>query len=260
MARGGGRRRGGCANPRGDLDGLLLQQGQAERARELLEACLAFRREDDDLGALSAELNSLGVTHRALEEPDRARELLEEAVATARTAGDLQREATATSNLAALEVDRGATDAAIALLERVLALDTELQDAWGQAADHVNLAGALLRSGRVEEAYGRLTEHAAEGIALGDIDITVDFIGLLAAVHAVRGDAARAARLLGAMEAMRAQAELPLPPPDAAWLESVTAPVRDATDPAVWRQDVATGAGYSVEDALADATGRQLSR
>ena len=233
---------------------LVLQQGQAEHARELLETCLAFWREKGDLSSISRELNSLALAHRALDDPALAGRLIRQAVDTARRSGNRRREANALSNLAALEVDIGNARDAIDLLERVLVLDTELGDAWGQAADHVNLSGAMLRAGDVVGAQDHLTRYAATAIALGDVEITLDIIGLFCAVHALRGDADRTGRLLGASQAMRDQAELPLPAPDAAWLESVIAPVRDQQDADTWHHNLALGAAYSVEAALADAT------
>ena len=238
---------------------LVLQHGQAERARAMLEVCLAFWRDVGDMSSISRELNSLSLAYRALDEPRTSRRLVEEAVDTARRSGNRRREANAMSNLAALHMDAGDSAGAIGLLERVLELDTELGDAWGQAADHVNLAGAMLRSGDVDLAQDKLAQHAASAIALGDVDITVDVIGLLCAAHALRRDAGRAARLLGAMQTMRDQAELPLPPPDAAWLESVLAGVRDQPNAPSWGRNLAVGASYSVEDALADALGDEPS-
>ena len=232
---------------------LVLQHGEAERARDLLERCVAFWREDGDLAALARELNSLAMAYRALGEPDRAQPLVEEAVVAARASGDQGREANALSNLAALEIDAGRYDEAIVLLRQVLVLDTALQDAWGQGADHVNIAGALLRAGRVDEARTHLCDSTPAAVALGDVEITVDVIGLFCALHALRGDAVRAARLLGASDRMREQAEMPMPLPDAEWLESVLAPVRGSVDRAAWEQDVALGAGYSVDVALAEA-------
>jgi tetratricopeptide (TPR) repeat protein len=209
---------------------------------------------------VSGELSSLAMAYRALDDAARARELVEEAVAAARESGDAAREANATSNLAALLIDEGDVDPAIELLERTLVLDTQLQDAWGQAADHVNLAGAMLRAGRTEDAYRHLAENAEAGVALGDVDITVDIIGLLCAAHAQRRDAGRTARLLGTSQTMREQAELPLPPQDAAWLDGVVDLVRDQPDPETWRRQVAVGSGYSVEDALRDGLAQDDTR
>ena len=232
---------------------LLLQEGHASRARDALSVCAAYWRECDDLPALSGELNSLGIAHRALGEPDTARSLVETAVDVAARAGDRAREANAVSNLAVLALDAGRTDEAIDLLRRSLDLDVELGDAWGQGADHVNLVSALLRSGRVAEARELLLEHAPSAVALGDVDITVNVLDLFCAVHALRGECERSARLLGATTRLRESAQLPMPPQDAAWMDGVLAAVRDRPTPDAWRTSLARGARYSVDDAVRDA-------
>lgn len=233
---------------------LVLQQGDARRARDLLRLCLDYWRRVGDKVHISSQLNSLGIAYRSLGEEETARKSIEEAVALAREAGDPRREANAVSNLALLLLDAGEPDAAIEQLRRALVLDTELQDAWGQAADHVNLSGALLRAGRTQEAYDQLLECAHDAVGLGDVELTVDVLALLCVVHARRGETEVAARLLGTCERLREQAELPLTPPDAAWFESEIAPVRARVDPAVWKQHRDAGARDSVEDALSLAT------
>jgi predicted ATPase/class 3 adenylate cyclase len=234
---------------------LVLAEGSAEQARDLLETCLAFWRREGDLRATAVELNSLALAHRSLGEPDRARALVTESVELARAAGDLGRLANALSTLAALEIDAGEYDAATVLLREVLAIDTEAGDAWGIAADHLNLGGVLLRAGRLDEAEAVLERHGADVAAMGDVELTIDVVELFAVLHARRGDDTRAAQLLGATRRMREEAELPMPEPDAAWLESVIAPVRErATD---WAGQMRAGRRLGAEDAVRVALDRE---
>ncbi|WP_199425075.1 ATP-binding protein [Actinotalea solisilvae] len=230
---------------------LVLQQGQADRAREMLTRCLEVWRAAGDLGGSSRALNSLAVAHRALGEPDAARRLGDEAVALARAAGDLGREVNAVSNLALLAVDVGDTDRAIALLRRCLELDVELEDAWGQGADHVNLAGALLRAGRVDEAEEHLRANAEAAVALNDVEIVIDVVSLFAAITAHRGRAATTARLLGASARLREQADVPMTATDAAWFDVAIALVEGRPDPAAWAAEVAAGRELDAAAAVA---------
>ena len=232
---------------------LVMQQGDGTRARELLETCLAYRRKSGDPSQLADELNSLGLACRASGDPDRALALAEEAVAVARQGGHQRPEANAVTTLAILAIDADRGDEAVELLRRCLELDTSLGDVWGQAADHLNLASALLRARRVEEAHAHLLEHAPDAVRLGDWELSVDVLDVFCAVHARRGDAGRAARLLGATVRMRQEHELPLAAPDARWFESVLAPVRDLPDADTWRSNMARGARWDVEEALGDA-------
>ncbi|MDT0165785.1 tetratricopeptide repeat protein [Actinotalea sp. AC32] len=232
---------------------IVLQQGEAERARDLLRMCLEHWRgsaRGDAQAAVSAELNSLALAHRALGEPDTARELLHEAVDAARAADDASREVNAVSNLAILATDAGRHEESIPLLRRCLELDEALGDAWGTAADHVNLTNALLRAGRVDEAHAHLTRHGAACVEVEDVEITADVLGLFGVVHALRGEVDLAARALGAAGRLREQAGIPLAAPDAAWLDEAVGPARDASDPDRWSAGVEDGAGLGVEDAL----------
>ena len=249
----GSRRSDGVMTALHGLGVLLLQQGEARRARELLQLCADHWRLRDDLSVLSTELNSLGMAHRALDDQELARSTVQEAVDVAARAGNARREANALSNLAILTRDAGDHEDAIAMLRRCLRLDTELHDAWGQGADHVNIVGTLLRAGRVDEAHAHLLEHGASAVALDDVDITVDVLELFAVLHAERGDAERVARLLGVTERMREESELPLAPPDAAWFESVLSAVRGLPDAVTWQRNVRIGTGFGVDEALADA-------
>lgn len=230
---------------------LVLQQGQAERAREMLERCLAVWRAAGDLGGSSRALNSLAVAHRALGDPEAARRLGDEAVAAAQEADDLGREVNAVSNLALLAVDVGDTDRAIALLRRCLELDVALEDAWGQGADHVNLTGALLRAGRVDEAEEHLRANAEAAVALNDVEIVIDVVSLFAAIAAHRGHAGTTARLLGASARLREQADVPMTATDAAWFDVAIALVADRPDPATWAAEVAAGRDLDAAAAVA---------
>jgi hypothetical protein len=90
-------------------------------------------------------------------------------------------------------------------------------------------------------------------VALGDVELTINIIELFGMVFAEGGDAEGAARLLGASEAMREKAGLPIPAPDASLLEASMRKVRSRPDPDAWHRNVALGTGYDVQDALAYA-------
>jgi hypothetical protein len=79
---------------------------------------------------------------------------------------------------------------------------------------------------------------------------TVNVVEPVAAICS--GDARRAAGMLGASLAMRAQADLPIAAIDAAMLERSIGQVRpeDGTE---WDRDLRTGAGWTVDEALQEA-------
>ncbi|MBX9245200.1 tetratricopeptide repeat protein [Actinotalea ferrariae] len=230
---------------------LVLQQGQADRAREMLERCLVVWRAAGDATGTARALNSLAMAHRALGDHDEAVRLAQESADVARDVGDLGREVNAVSNLAVLAVDRGDTDRAVELLRRCLELDVALEDAWGQGADHVNLTGALLRAGRVDEAEEHLRANAADAVALNDVEITIDVLSLFAGIAAHRRQAVRAARLLGASTRLREQADVPLTATDAVWFDAAIALVEGRPDGATWDAEVAAGRALDAAAAVA---------
>src|SRR5262249_49450440 len=149
-----------------------------------------------------------------------------ESIAIAREIGDESRESTALSNLAVFEITANNCDHAIELLERARTIDERLGNVWGCAVIQSNLTAALLRTGRADEAYASLRGEAADIVGLGDIELTIEIIELLAGAFSQRGDAVSAARLLGTTESLREQAGMPIRAPDAELLEEFLAPAR----------------------------------
>jgi hypothetical protein len=225
------------ANALHGLAVLQLQQGQTAEARDALTTCLQIRRETGDRNKTAMELNSLGVAHWSLGDANEGRAMLRESIDIAREIGDETRESTALSNLAVFEITANNCDHAIELLERARAIDERLGNIWGCAVIHSNLAAARLRTGRADEAYASLHTHAASIAGLGDIELTIEIIELLAGAFSQRGDAGRAARLFGTTEALREQAGMPIREPDAALLAEFLAPARDLLSADQWEEE-----------------------
>lgn len=232
---------------------LVLQRGEAARARDALSRCLDFWRGHGDPDKIGRELNSLGVAHRSLDEPEIARRMFTEAVEVSRQAGDREREASALSNLGNLEADGGDVTKAIDLLDAALALDRQLGDDWGVGADMVNLAVVKLQAGYVDEAAELLAAHATDIVALNDPELSVELLESLCAIAAERQHPQLAARLWGAAQTVRESAELSSAPPDAAALQRWLDSVRFQLSSAEWDADVARGRAYTVSEALEEA-------
>ena len=116
-----------------------------------------------------------------------------------------------------------------------------------------NLTAAMLRTGRADEAYTSLRSQAADTIGLGDIELTIEIIELMAGAFSQRGDARRAAKLLGTSEALREQAGMPIRGPDAQLLEEFLAPARGQLSTSQWEEERRAGRTLNVQEALADA-------
>jgi hypothetical protein len=121
----------------------------------------------------------------------------------------------------------------------------------------VNLASTQLRAGRVDEAATMLADNTTSIVGLNDPDLTVQLIELLSALAAERHRAPQAARLLGAAQALRRAAELPIAAPDAAALQQSLDRARSQLSAADWDANVARGEAYTVTEALEEALRNQ---
>jgi predicted ATPase/class 3 adenylate cyclase len=231
---------------------ILLQQGETTAGQRLLTRCLDYWRARGDDRETAKELNSLGVSYRNTGDYDRARELLEEGVSRAERSGDKNRLAAVLSNLGIVEIDVGHPAAAIELFDRAVALDQELEDSWGQACDLVNLAAARLRDRQVEAAEQDLLAAAPSVMAVDDTDLTVGMIELLAMLRAETADVETSARLCGAADAIREEANLPRQPADEAHLNRSLARSREAVSAELWHSYVADGRALTGEEAIAE--------
>ena len=86
---------------------ILLQQGEATAAQQLLTRCLDYWRRQGNDQEMAKELNSLGVSYRNIGDWDRARELLDEGRSPAERSGDKNRLAAILSNRGIVEIDVG---------------------------------------------------------------------------------------------------------------------------------------------------------
>jgi tetratricopeptide (TPR) repeat protein len=230
----------------------LVQQGRNVEGRDAMARALAYWRRVGDRRRLAVELSSLALTHRSLGEPDVARALLQESVALARELENSGRLATALSNLATVEIDDGAPDIAIDLLREALEVDRARGDAWGVTVDEVNLAMAMLRADRLHDSEQQLRAVTRQAVELDDVDLTIGVFELWVMLHAEHGDWQGAGRLVGMTDAMREQAELPRPEPDAVLLERSLAKLGAAAQGDGWDKALAQGSTSSVEQALAE--------
>ena len=228
---------------------LLQQQGEPRAALPVLERSLAIWRDLGDRGHQARELNSLGITHHHLDDFDTARSLLEQSAAISREVGSHMRLATALTNLGQLESDAGNFDRATEVLQEALAIDREQGDLLGVAIDQQSLAGVAMRAGRAQEARDLLAAMAGYVVSCGDPELLATTLEMCAANAAQFGEGLRAARLAGAVEAVRQKTGIPIRQPEV--LEEFVAPVRAATEPEEWDAALAAGRALTQPQAAA---------
>ncbi|MGA8047388.1 MAG: adenylate/guanylate cyclase domain-containing protein [Dermatophilaceae bacterium] len=233
---------------------LAVQQLDLAAGSTALERALAMAHRLGDLGREARESNSLGVARREAGDLEAARALIERSLSIARQIGDRHREATALSNVVHLQLDVGDYSGAVTAARTAIALVTALGDPWGVAINQGNLIVALLHSEGPESASAVLREVAADAVALGDTELSIDLLDAAAAVAAGLGSPELAATLLGTSEAQREVAGIPRPGPDQQHLDRFIEPVRTTLQDGLWTAAFTKGSSMTIEQAIAHAT------
>jgi predicted ATPase/DNA-binding SARP family transcriptional activator len=232
------------------LGSVAYRQADYDAARTLFEESLAIRRELGDPWGIAVSLNTLGNIAYARSDFAAARTLLQESLAISRELGDKMGIADSLSSLGSVVYRQGDFTAARRLLQESLAISRELGDKMGIALSLFCLGDVVLHQSDYEEARTLLQESLAlfretghsyiiyvlslrgnvereagdyaqaaicyqeslllrreQGDALTTAYSLEDFAGLAGR----QGQYARAARLLGAAEALAATMGRTLP-------------------------------------------------
>jgi predicted ATPase/class 3 adenylate cyclase len=179
--------------------------GEFETGTRYYEASLAqYRRLGDERG-IAVLLHRLAIEARRRGEMERARALAEESLRLDRKLGLRKGEPQALSLLASLELEEGNEERAFELYERSAALSEESGFTWWRVNVLLTLAELLLERGRIPESDARAREALPLLARMADRQQTVYALALLARSAAETGQAARAGRLWGAVEAEEAR-------------------------------------------------------
>lgn len=267
--------RSGIAASLRNLGHVTYQQGDYETASSLFEESLAVGRELGDRWGITTSLNLLGIVAYAQGEYEAARSLYEESLALSRELGEPTRIAASIQNLGVIAYRQGDYEAARALYEESLAIKRE-------SGYDLGIAFSLHDLGKVacaQRDYGRARSLLEESLAmrreLGDrlgiafsleslAEVACDeegqpgasrsggaFSELGLADRAAAGG--RAARLLGAAEALREAIGSPLFPSEQETHRRKVSRVRELLDASAFAAAWAEGRRMSVEDAVAMA-------
>ena len=244
---------------------MLQQQGELRDALRLLHRGLAICRGLGDRNQEARALNSLGITYFRLGDLDAARSMLEGCAAIAREIHSDVRLSQALGNLGQVEIEAGNLERSEQLLREALPLYQQRGELLGATNCQQALAMASLRAGRAQQAHELLSGTLRYVIDSGDTQLLANTIEVAAIVVADLGDGLRAARLAGAADAIRQQAGMPRPEPDAALLERFLGPARATFARVSWDTELAAGRALTQEAAklllssfwAGDATSRQ---
>jgi non-specific serine/threonine protein kinase len=229
---------------------LMALQGDAGRAREVLQANLEVCRRIGDPPRIAEALTGLGVVASNLQDYGQADRLWAEALTIYESLDDRWGVARASNNLGDLRVYRGEYAAAIGHLEKAARLFGELRSALGESIALINLGRALLLLGETERAGAHFLQSLGIKTSLADKEGIAWNLEGLAGVAGASGKIDRAARLFGAAEALRRTISIPLPAPDLPVYAGIVSQARAAADPEAWETWWDEGARMDLDRAL----------
>ena len=231
---------------------LLCFMGRHGEARQCLEASLRIARGLGD-AYVAAVLQPLGMAALGEGNLERARRCFAEALKLARAGGDERSIAGALNALAMFQRVDGRPGAAASLYEDVVRLSRAAGDAEAEAVGLLNLAMSRVDQGRVREARTALDAAMRVALNVRSSPAAQSALEVCAAMAALRGDDARAARFVGAAEAQAVRSGLGRDAPDAMFLEPKLARARAAMGEAAYRAALEEGRRCDLFQALREA-------
>ncbi len=235
---------------------VLCEQGEYTRAETLYDESLALHRELSDRGGIAATL--LGQSDIAREQGDavRTRALAEESIKLFEELGEEWGIAFALNNLALAAYAQGD-------LERAYALGLEstarARTLWGGAPNAESLSSlALIDLARhdLERARDALQQSLTATRRYGPRWLVAVGLEGFAVIALREHQPARAARLLGASEALRERMGVPLSPLRRPMYERLVQETRDALGLEIWTSSFESGAATSLERVISFALTR----
>ncbi len=239
---------------------LATNQGDYPGALALLEESLAVSRELGDRPGIALSLNSLGRLAWFQGDFVRAAAFYNESLGLFRELGARDRISILLNNLGVLAISRGEFGVARSCLEESLAISRQLGEKQFIALAVSNLGVIGLRQGDYTVARSLFRESLTLDRDLGDkrsIGAELEEFGLLAAAL---GRPQRAARLLGAAEALREAIGSPLTTPTRAlvdydrYLAAARAALTPESFAASWNEGRSMTLDQAIEYALRDDT------
>jgi tetratricopeptide (TPR) repeat protein len=247
----------GTAMVLANLGDLALQQGDLDVADTLHTEGLDLRRRLGDRSGVADSLAALGRVALARGDRETARTLQTQGLAERRRVGDRPGMPASLSALAELARLDGDPATAGALLEEALTIATELDDRHCVTAALLHLARLARDEGDPAKADG-LYRQAMPVTDVGDevppTGSTATWLEGVATIGVDDGHPDRAARLLGAADALRQAIGAPLPAHEAADRNDTIAACSAVLGEATFRAAFEAGAGLTLAEAVRLAT------
>jgi predicted ATPase/class 3 adenylate cyclase len=229
---------------------ILYVQGERERSRHLAQTSVQMLRRLGDKRELSSALRVLATVDSGLADPVAARRGLEESVAVAREADEQASLSYALLELSNLEATEGNLERSMRLLQESLPISQGLGDEAQLLKSQHNMACTLREMGRPEEAEREMTGLIEGTVRQRSPIFSIIFAEDYAAVLAELGEAAAAARLLGAAEAERVRVGLPRHAAQENELKAPIAKAKAALHPTRWADEHQRGSDRPLDEVL----------
>jgi predicted ATPase/class 3 adenylate cyclase len=225
---------------------LAWGEGDLKRASGLLEEGLTLYRQLGDKRGLARTLNTLGVV-TTYDEWERKMAFYEEGLSLAREIEARDLVATLLNNLGEIARIRGDSQRARQLYEEALQLNVGDQ---ARQVPLINLGFVSFAQGDYDAARGFFAETLAIARRFGDKGGIAYGLEGLGGVYGLQGQAERAARLLGAAEALRKAISLPLQEGDRPDYDRFVAAARDGLGETAFSVAFAEGRAMALERAI----------
>ena len=235
--------------------GALLQ-GNLGAARELAEEGVRLFREVGEAWGTALALNHLGRATLELGDPVAARPLLEESAALFR-AGNMQRLALPLNTLGRVALRQGDDTGARAYCEEALAVAQATGDELFIAEALAQLGTVALHVGDSGQATALYQQSLTLIWTRGYRECIAEDLAGLAATASLLGQPERAARLFGAVEALREVSGIRLSPLPRADYDRAVEGIRAHLDEATFAQAREKGRAMPLEQAIAEALATQ---
>ena len=183
-------------------------KGEYEKSFSALEESMALFKEAEDVEGVAIISHRLGIALLGRGELDRARKELENSLELAERLESRRGVAESIGAFGYLAVDEGDPERAIPLFEEAAAFAEEVGFLWWRVGMLSSLADAQLMVGRVGEGEANARSALTLASAIEDRQMMVFDVALFAWASALSGNAARAGRFWGAVEAEASRAPL----------------------------------------------------
>ncbi len=245
--------RGGMARALNNLGLVEWVQGQLDEADTAFSAALAIQQELGETWGVAAALANLGLIASDRGNMVAARRYHEQSLALFRTLGDGQNANVVLNNLGVLALQEGNYAEARALWEECLAVCRGLGNKEGEGLAVANLVVVARDEARFADAHTLTAAALRLCMEMGDRKLIAHTLSRTAGLAVLEQQAARAARLFGATDALLLVVGSALPPRNQRdydhYASLARAALGEVTFGAAWEE----GTTFSLEQAVAYA-------